>query len=111
MIETDSFKNLLIRTTESMVEEFTSLTDGMQVYDVSSFECELSSEHEYYSSLYFDEDKFRNLALTAFEIDLDDEYVKDELSETIQQYSEMKIKLMTLRKYIAENDITIGAVF
>jgi hypothetical protein len=78
----------------------------MQTYDVSAFNSELQSEFAYYSEKFFDEEKFKKVIKSKYDIDLDDPIVKDMTIDSVYYYSHAFISLEALKCFIKSNHIT-----
>jgi hypothetical protein len=104
------FNTVLKRKTTKLNNEFEMYISKMQPYEVSVFYSDLDSSYKFYSSKYFDENKFKSIALKNYNVDLDIQEVKDEVYESIYKYAHIYIYLHTLIEFIKNNDIDLGDV-
>lgn len=98
----------LKKETDKLTDEFNILTSRMQPYEVTAFYTDLDSSYKYYSDKFFNEEKFSNMILKIYDVDLSDHDTKDEVYESILAYSRAKISLNTLRCFLKTNDIDLG---
>lgn len=101
------FKRLIDNAKTNIDLEYANLILRMSPYDSSAFLNELSHEYSSYSSKYFDEDKFTKLASNVYGVDLTIPEIKDELFESIKNYSQAHISFESLKQYLEDNRIEL----
>lgn len=102
------FNSALKHLTEKHTMSFDCLIMRMQPYEVSAFYMDLDSSYKYYSEKFFDEEKFRKSALTAYDVDLNNSVDKDEVYDAVFNYAKVIVSLNTLREFIKINEIDLG---
>lgn len=101
-------KELLEKLTTKYQEEYNDIISSMQPYEVTTFDYELNSAFDHFSTLYFDEEKFKLIQKSCFDIDTDDPYVMEALFDVFKEYSIAFITISALNDYINDNDIMLG---
>jgi hypothetical protein len=101
-----SFLKILENGKEKLNIEYEELIATIQPYDISAFSSEFNSEYSYYSLRFFDEDKFKAMVKTKYDVDLDDPTVKELTIDDIYHYSYSYIQVEALRAYMISNNIS-----